>query len=234
MLLAADATAGAAEAATVWAVGDGGVREKTDDAVAARIEAEGAFKRLLYLGDVYETGTASEFATNYASSFGRFKSRTRPTPGNHEWPNRATGYDPYWGSLGVPNGRHYYSFDVKRWHFVSLNSEEDIGPGSAQLEWLRDDLRAQSGTCTMAFMHQPRYSAGEHGDNEALDAAWDALTGRAEALLSGHDHHYQRHKRRNGTAQFVVGTGGRYLRGVNDSYPRLAAFDDDHFGALRL
>lgn len=53
-------------------------------------------------------------------------------------------------------------------------------------------------------------------------------------MLSGHDHDYQRHKPRNGTVQFVAGTGGRERREVNGSYPGLRAFDDGHFGALRL
>jgi hypothetical protein len=52
--------------------------------------------RLLYLGDVYESGTAAEFESNYRPLYGRFDSIAAPTIGNHEWPNVATGYVPYW------------------------------------------------------------------------------------------------------------------------------------------
>src|ERR671937_3268367 len=64
--------AGAARGAMVWAVGDGSSSASTDDDVAGLISSQG-IDHLLYLGDVYENGTAQEFATYYAGSFGRFK-----------------------------------------------------------------------------------------------------------------------------------------------------------------
>lgn len=221
-------------AATVWAVGDGAIPEDTDDRVAARMQLEG-LDRLLYLGDVYGTGTATEYATRYHPSFGRFKSRTHPTPGNHEWDNRATGYDPYWGSRAPrTGGGHWYSFDFAGWHFISLNSLEPHGEGSAQLAWLRRDLARYSGSCTIAFDHYPRHSAGGYGDRESLEPAWQAMSGRAVALLSAHEHNYQRFRPRGGITQFVVGTGGRDSYAVNKSDPRLAFATDDDFGALRM
>jgi hypothetical protein len=230
--------AGAAGAqTTIWAVGDGGVKEPTDDAVAARIESEGPFERLLYLGDVYETGTASDFANHYHPSFGRFKERTSPTPGNHEWGNRARGYDPYWGGLAPrqPGGGHYYSFDLGGWHVVSLNSEESIGAGSAQVRWLKRDLAGYNGTCTIAFIHRPRYSAGAYkGAGGGLEPAWATLAGRAVAFLSGHDHNYQRLKPNRGMTQLIVGTGGRHLYAVNESDSLLVASDEDTHGAMRV
>jgi hypothetical protein len=224
-----------AAAQTVWAVGDGGVEGPEDDAVAARIEASGPFDRLLYLGDVYETGTADEFARNYHPSFGRFKSQTSPTPGNHEWGNRATGYDPYWGALAPRTaGGHWYSFDLGRWHVISLNSMEDLAAGSRQLAWLRRDLARYQGTCTAAFLHHPRYDASEgRGDDANLEPLWQALVGKAVVVLSGHGHNYQRFAPERGIVQFVVGTGGRRRYGLF-AHPRLVAGTDDHFGALRM
>ena len=49
--------AGPAQAQTVWAVGDGADSDSQDDALAGRIQGSGV-DRFLYLGDVYETGTA--------------------------------------------------------------------------------------------------------------------------------------------------------------------------------
>ncbi len=226
--------ASSAQATTIWAVGDGAVPGSADDDTAARIQAEGDFRRLLYLGDVYETGTAFEFATNYQSSFGRFKAKTSPTPGNHDWPNHPLGYDPYWGPQAPRNGGHFYSFDLGGWHIVSLNTQEPIGSGSAQLAWLRGDLARHPGDCTIAFFHRPRYNAGEHGSDPSLGALWSTLSGHAVAALSGHDHNYQRFRRRHGVVQFVVGTGGRERYSVDESHRRLKASDDRHFGALRL
>jgi hypothetical protein len=121
-------------------VGDGGVSGPEDDSLASWVAEEG-IDRLLYLGDVYESGTAEEFETNYASSWGRFRRLTSPTPGNHEWGRREEGYDRYWGrrALGA-RGAHYYSFNLDGWHFVSLNSEEDTDASSPQVAWLRRDL----------------------------------------------------------------------------------------------
>jgi hypothetical protein len=223
-----------AQAATVWAVGDGGIPGPEDDAVASRIESSGPFDRLLYLGDVYETGTAEEFAQNYHPSFGRFRERTSPTPGNHEWGNRASGYDPYWGPLAPQNdGGHWYSFDLGDWHVVSLNSQEDVSRGSPQLAWLRRDLSARPGRCTVAFFHRPRYAVSMRGDNPDLEAVWSELAGRATIALSGHEHNYQRFKPDRGVVQFVVGTGGRFRYELSPD-PRLDFGTDDHFGALRL
>ena len=218
----------------VWAVGDAAVPERADDRLASRVAREG-IDRLLYLGDVYEKGTAREFATNYASGWGRFKRITRPTPGNHEWKRRRQGYDPYWGSRAPRNGGgHYYSFNVGGWHFVSLNSHEDSGSGSAQAAWLRRDLKRYRGTCTIAFTHRPRYSAGGYGDAPDLEPLYSRLAGRSVALLSSHEHNYQRLRRQRGITQFVVGTGGRPLSQLDASDPRLAAFEDRRYGALRL
>ena len=46
------------------------------------------------LGDnVYSNGTATEFTNYYNPTWGAFKSRTRPAPGNHDYnTSGATGY----------------------------------------------------------------------------------------------------------------------------------------------
>ena len=52
------------------------------------------------LGDnVYQSGTASEFANCYDQVWGGFKSRTRPVPGNHDWNSgNLDGYNGYFGA----------------------------------------------------------------------------------------------------------------------------------------
>ena len=226
-----------AAAETIWAVGDGGVEGREDDDLAAYVQTQ-PIDRLLYLGDVYETGTAEEFATNYHSAWGRFKAITSPAPGNHEWDNRAEGYDPYWGARAPRDaGGHWYSFDAGGWHFVSLNSEDpaQLEPGSAQLRWLEADLAARPGTCTTAFFHRPRYNAGGHSDAEELEPLWRTLAGRARLVLSGHSHNYQRFRPNRGITQIVVGTGGRLpFHSVDPAYPGLAFGDSTTLGALRI
>ena len=234
LALGAAVSPAAASAEVIWAVGDGADAGTDDDALAARIAREGV-DRFLYLGDVYDRGTASEFQSNYGSSFGRFFSASSPTPGNHEWDNRAAGYDPYWGQRAPQTaGGHYYAFDFGGWHFVSLNSQEDTGPGSRQVEWLRQDLAANPGTCTIAFWHRPRYSAGSYRNVRHVEPFWDALRGHATIVVNGHDHNMQRFAPRRGMTQFVAGAGGRRRYPVDESHPGVAYANDAEWGALRL
>ena len=232
------APAGAYE---LWAVGDGADSGSNDDALATALALR-APDRLLYLGDVYGDatagvgdGSAAAFSNYYNPGFGRLKATTSPTPGNHETPTSA-GYDPYWGAQApTTNGGHYYSFDAGGWHLVSLDSEEPIGSGSAQLAWLQSDLAAHAGTCTIAFDHKPRFTDGLFAGKyeTTLAPLWATLKGHAVALLSGPDHNYQRFKPVDDITQFVVGTGGHGFHAISPT-AALAAWTDNHYGALHL
>ena len=61
-------------------------------------------------------------------------------------------------------------------------------------QWLRADLWAHRGhACTLAYMHHHRFSSGDHGPQGEVDALWRALyAARADIVLSGHDHAYER------------------------------------------
>lgn len=217
----------------VWAIGDGADGGSASRAVATMVASRRA-DRLLYLGDVYETGTSAEFQSNYRPAYGRFDSITAPTIGNHEWPNVATGYVPYWSSVRGAPPPLWYAFAVSGWQLISLDSNLPTSPD--QLGWLRNEIRStpRYGNCRIVFMHHPFFSAGLHGDLTALQSVFGELRGHATIALAGHDHDMQRLRRVNGITQFVEGAGGRDLYPVNSGDPRLAFFDDTHHGALRL
>jgi acid phosphatase type 7 len=218
--------------AVVWAVGDGADGGEDGRRVVARIAA-GRVDRLLYLGDVYEHGTRTDFAENYAPGYGRLAARTAPTPGNHDWPNHATGYDPYWRRALHRRVPSWYAFRAGGWELLSLNSETDHDPNSAQVRWLRARVRAP-GTCRIAFWHRPRYSAStHHGDQKDIQPLWDALRGHATIVLGGHDHDMQRLRPVDGLTQFVSGAGGKHRYPLHRD-ARLAFGTADVFGALRL
>jgi hypothetical protein len=218
--------------AVLWAVGDGADGGAPAKRLAGRIESARP-DRFLYLGDVYEAGTTSEFETSYASTYGRLAPITAPTPGNHEWPNHSSGYDRYWRHITGKRLAPYYSFRVGGWEIISLNSETAHDAHSRQLDWLRGRL-AGTGTCRLAFWHRPRFSAGVHGDQPDVAPFWAALRGRARLVLNGHDHNLQRLEQTGGIVELVAGAGGHGHYRVDRSYRRLAFGDDSHYGALRV
>ena len=220
------------QSAVVWAVGDGANGSQASRAVASRIAADHP-DRVLYLGDVYAKGTAGEFARNFAPVYAALAPRMAPTPGNHDWPEHARGYDPYWQRvLGRPVA-HWYALRAGGWDLLSLNSETAHGARSPQLRWLSARVRG-GGTCRLAFWHRPRWSAGtKHGDQQDTQPLWSALRGRARLVVNGHEHDMQRMRPRDGITEFVSGAGG------DGHYPLrrradLAFGDDRQYGALRL
>jgi hypothetical protein len=217
----------------VWAVGDG-PDGGPNAAAVARLIGRDHPDRLLYLGDVYETGTAAEFALDYEPTLGRLARQTAPTPGNHDWPNRAEGYRPYWSKVAPRGIRSYYSFTTGGWQVISLNSEMPHDAGSRQLDWLRSKTKGR-GNCRLAFWHRPRFSAGtHHGDQLDVQPFWDALRHHAVLVLNGHEHDMQRFEPRQGITEIVSGAGGHGLYPLDAFYPRLAFGDATHYGALRM
>ncbi len=206
----------------------------------------------LYLGDVYDKGSATEFYNWYdggGESYGRFRDITNPIIGNHEYlsgDHKGEAYFDYWG--GVPD---YYSFDSGDWHFVALNSNcsklpDACTPDSHQFQWLEQDLMANEKACTIAYFHHPVLSIGSHGNNESMNDMWRLLVQQdVDVVLTGHDHNYQRWEPLNeqllpsstGITQFVIGSGGHGIRSFTSSDGRAAFADDSRkegFGALRL
>jgi hypothetical protein len=218
--------------AVVWAVGDGA--DGGDDAwqVARRI-GSGRVDRLLYLGDVYEDGTAEEYAEHYKPVYGHLDDVTAPTPGNHDWPNHVEGYDPYWEQVRGKEPPSWYSFRVAGWELLALNSEGSHESGSAQLRWLRAEL-GERGTCRLAFWHRPRYSVGRHDDQADVQPFWDALEGHATLVVNGHEHNMQRYVPIDGLTELVSCAGGHSHYQLDRQEPSHAFANDTDYGALRL
>jgi hypothetical protein len=219
--------------ALVWAVGDAANGSSASEKVSSVIRST-HLDLLLYLGDLYENGTAQEYDRNYRPIYGGLGSITAPTIGNHEWPNVATGYVPYWTAVRGSPPPFRYAFGVSGWQLISLNSNLPTDP--AQERWLSQEIAStpRYGTCRIAFMHHPRYSAGLHGDLTGLQGIFDELRGHASIALAGHDHDMQRLHPIDGITPYVDGSGGNELYPVNRDDPRLAFFDDTHHGALRI
>jgi hypothetical protein len=190
------------------------------------------------LGDnQYSMGSLLQYLTVYDATWGRMRAVTFPTPGDHEYQSG----DPagYFSYFGVPP---YYSFDIGAWHWVSLNSEIDHAPTSAQAQWLLQDLASTGQPCIGAFWSAPSFSSSQKGDDPDFRAFWDALYGvRADLVLAGDSHQYERFTKMapdgtpagDGIRQFVVGTGGRSLHGFGTIKPTSEA-RAAVFGVLQL
>ncbi len=201
---------------------------------------------MITLGDnAYPSGTAAQFAQCYDPTWGRHKSRTRPSPGNHDYVTAGGApYFAYFGDRAGPAGVGYYSFDAGNWHVVSLNSNVPAGVGSAQMQWLNADLDAHPSRCTLAYWHQPVFSSGPHNYDPTMLDVWRVLhADGTDVVLNGHDHDYERFAPQDpdgradaarGIREFVVGTGGGdlypFVRVLPNSEVRIAGTH----GVLRL
>ncbi len=198
--------------------------------------------------NVYEDGTAQEYADCYDPSWGRHKDRTYPAIGNHEYhaSNGAPHFEYFGPAAGDPD-KGYYSYEAGAWKVIVLNSNAGRVPvdaGSEQEQWLRAELASSDHACTLAYWHHPRFSSGVYGDDVRFDAFWQALYEfGADLVVAGHEHHYERLAPLNpageldpaaGIRQIIAGTGGRYLRPTG--VPRLGSEvrDSETFGVLKL
>jgi len=236
------------DAAVLWAVGDVGDCGSSGDEETAKLPGASP-GTVAILGDVaYESGTEQQFADCYGASWGGLRDRTRPVPGNHDYRTAgAAPYFAYFGDLAGDPTRGYYSYDLGSWHIVALNSNCDAvggcGEGSPQLDWLADDLARSNARCTLAYWHHPLVSSGVHGNDPRMRTAFDQLDRvGADVVLAGHDHDYERFAPQdssgsataNGVRQFVVGTGGKSLRGFTRVRANSEVRLSRDFGVLRL
>jgi hypothetical protein len=186
---------------------------------------------VMAIGDLaYPDGTKENFEC-YERTWGRVKSRTRPSVGNHEFHSQgATYYFSYFGEAAGDPKTGYYSYEIGTWHIIVLNSEclqvGGCNAGSAEEKWLRDDLAAHPVACTLAYFHKP--------------LLYDA---NADVVVGGHDHDYERFAPQTplakpdparGIREFVVGTGGKSHRPFAPPHANSEVRNTDTFGVLKL
>jgi hypothetical protein len=203
-------------------------------------------------GDLaYPDGSEEQFAKCYAPTWGRFKDRTRPAPGNHEYHSgTASAYSRYFGPAAGDPMKGYYSYELGAWHIVVLNSEcKEVGgcdAASSQGQWLKKDLAEHAAKCTLAYWHKPLFSSGKkHGDDVEMKPFWQILySADADVVLGGHDHDYERMAPQDpdgkadpsrGIREFVVGSGGKNSHRIfGPPKPNTESRNADTFGVLKL
>lgn len=240
-----------AAAVTLIAAGDIGRCDSTlDDATGALAASLPGV--VATLGDTaYPDGTTQQLEECFGGSWGVVKDRIRfAVTGNHDvHTDDGEPLQAYLGSAAARDGRTWFSDDLGAWHVVVLDGNcgffgDSCASDSEQVRWLQEDLAASGARCTLALMHQPRFSSGEHGDDRAMGALWDALyAADAELVLAGHDHDYERFAPQasdgrldeaRGVVQVVVGTGGADLEAFKGSRPNSLVAINDANGVLEL
>ena len=190
------------------------------------------------------SGTDEQFQRCYDPVWGRHKSRTRPSPGNHDYETAGgSAYFSYFGINAGPPGVGYYSYDLGAWHVISLNSMIPAGRSSPQGQWLRRDLEANRTSCTIAYWHSPLFSSGPNGNAGRMRDIWRILYEfDADVVLAGDDHDYERFapqdpdgvsEPQRGIRQFVAGTGGAPLYNFEAIQPN-SVVRAKVWGVLRL
>ncbi len=130
---------------------------------------------MLPLGDnQYDCGGTAAYAQAYDPTWGVLKSITHPVPGDKDiaptggtdCPNvPGSGYYQYFGAAAGDPAKGYYSYDLGQWHVVALNSAPCpdntafCATGSAQDQWLKQDLAANNSACTLAYYQNPRFTS---------------------------------------------------------------------------
>ena len=224
---------------TMLAVGDIGMCGSPGVPETARLVA-GLEGDVILAGDIaYYQGTAEDFRNCFDPFWGRFRPRWHPVPGNHDYESAgAAPYFAYFGEAAGPPGRGYYTVTAGDWLILMLNSNVPASRGSPQFEFARAALERQRTPCTMAVWHHPLFSSGPNGGTPAMRDMWALLeSSRAEIVVSGHDHLYERFARQlsdgtadavNGIRQIVAGTGGaelsNFVRAAPNSEERIMKF----------
>jgi len=232
---------------TILAVGDGPSNEVTSNAVASRIAALDP-PLFLFLGDVYETGTFTEFRNHYGASeldtpgagtlWGETADITQPTLGNHEKPNSAAFID-YW------HGRPLFtSFTFGGTLFLDMNSSASMSATSAQYQFVKSAVTNPSApNCIVAFWHIPAVVTNT-SVTAGQTATWALLANNGvDLLVTGHQHKMVEFNPLDADlnptpqahlVQLVSGAGGHKLAGPTSVGARVAWSKGGTAGFLSL
>lgn len=175
-----------------------------------------------------------QYINPYLGTYGSSEAPNRffPSLGNHDL--RADDGQPYLDYFTLPGNERYYDFVSGPVHFFVLNSELGADPDghsadSIQGNWLKMQLTSSTSAWRIVYMHHPPYSSGSHGSSDWMQ--WPFADWGADAILSGHDHTYERISR-GGITYFVNGLGGKSIYECGKGIEGSQICYDDEYGAM--
>ncbi|HEU5061076.1 MAG TPA: metallophosphoesterase [Kofleriaceae bacterium] len=205
--------------ARVLVFGDMGHRTIDQSAVFAQL-LRAPVDFALLAGDIaYDSGRPDELEQNFFAIYAPLMARVPffPAAGNHDY--RTLEGAPLRAAFALPDsgsdeGRErWYSFDWGPLHVAVIDSQRLV---PAQLAWLDRDLAAAARPWTVAVLHRPPFSAGDHGDDPEIQQLVHPILARRRVPLvfAGHDHDYERTVAVDGVTYVVTGGGGRGTKAV--------------------
>ena len=176
-----------------------------------------------------------DYIFNYKGKYGGSSSINRffPALGNHDWGNN--GIKPYLEYFTLPGNERYYDFVGGSIRFFILDSDpnepDETSATSKQAKWLKSGLASSTSLFNIVVVHHAPYSSGLHGSSGYMQ--WPFKGWGADAVLSGHDHTYER-LLIGDLPYFVNGLGGSsfYNFGTTVSGSQIR-FNQD-YGAMRV
>ena len=207
--------------------GDTGMRNASQARVARRMAAENEkepYDAFIIAGDmIYPDGDS---ALTRQSVIDPYKpvledATLIPALGNHDVQSGEG--DQIMRQLGRDSA--WYVETVGPVRVIVLDSNR-VG-NAQQMAWLRRELdkKQDNGTWTLAVMHHPAYSAGDHGSTRSVQRQWVPLFEQADVplVLAGHDHDYQRSKVLDGITYIVSGGGAKLREAGRQSFTAVSA-----------
>jgi hypothetical protein len=208
-------------------IGDFGEAGRPEEDVAALIDGwQPDF--IVTVGDNnYPGGSAETIDANIGQYYGDYispyfgqygpgagENRFFPVLGNHDWRAATHTYpypQPYLDYFSLPGNERYYDVRIGPVHLFILDSDQNEPDGrttdSIQAQWLAAQMEASDAPWKLVVLHEAPYSSGtKHGSNPQVQ--WEYATMGAAAVLSGHEHLYER-VQRDGIPYIVNGLGGR-------------------------
>ncbi|HEX9298253.1 MAG TPA: metallophosphoesterase [Polyangiaceae bacterium] len=200
-------------------IGDFGADSPEEAAVAALVKSF-APEFVMTTGDNnYPSGEAAtidvnigkyyaEFIGDYRGAFGPGSKVNRffPSLGNHDW---VVGPGAHVEYFTLPGNERYYDVDFGVVHIYALDSDakepDGISATSRQAAWLKERLASSKSCYDLVYFHHAPYSTARHGSTMSM--RWPFREWGAEAVVTGHDHSYERLVV-DGIPYFVNGLGG--------------------------